>query len=76
MFELMDRNFEKVHPDIAHTRFCIFKKDLPALRRIKKYQHKGTKEPPFDWADDIAKAFDKIICQVQKKGEAQVDCYW
>lgn len=74
MFDLLYENFQSVVPADGERRFLLFKSDLPQLRAVKKKQRKGDKEPPFDWSDDIADSFDKIISEIKKNGEAQVDC--
>lgn len=48
--------------------------DLTALERLRNTQCKETKEPPFDWSQDIAEAFDKIIGRIKKRGSATIRC--
>jgi hypothetical protein len=40
--------------------------DIPLLRKIGRTQYRGVKEPPFDHADDIQKAFEDLIRAIRK----------
>lgn len=48
--------------------------DIEELERLRDNQRKGEDPPPFDWAQDIADAFDKIIARIREKGVVHVDC--
>lgn len=42
--------------------------DVEGLKTLARKQRKGSKEPPFDWSDDIKSSTDKIIAQIEKDG--------
>jgi hypothetical protein len=50
--------------------------DVPVLRRLAKDQLKGEREPPFDWAQDIADNINAIADAVEKHGHVIVEAHW
>lgn len=50
--------------------------DIETLRKIAETQCKGTKDPPFDWSQDIADAIGKLIQAIQKSGDVSVRALW
>lgn len=55
---------------------ALDKDDIPALRRLGREQCKGMKSPPFDYADDIKKAFEVLIRAIRKHGSIVVTAQW
>lgn len=50
--------------------------DVEKLREIAENQCKESKEPPFDWSQDIADALGKLIEAIQKHGDVSVRALW
>ena len=66
---------EPIAPDDDAV-FIFGPADVDALRLQRDTQRKGECEPPFDWADDIAAMFDKIIAEIEKRGRVEVMASW
>lgn len=44
------------------------RRDIPLLLKVGREQRKGIAEPPFDYADDIRKAFQSIARAIRRHG--------
>lgn len=51
---------------------ALYEEDIPYLEKLRDNQYKGEKDPPFDWSQDIANSFNKIIDAIKDKGYAAV----
>lgn len=48
------------------------KNDIPLLLKIGKEQCKGTRDPPFDYAEDIHAAFRTLVRAIRRHGSVVV----
>jgi hypothetical protein len=48
------------------------KSDIPTLLEVGRKQMRGVKDPPFDHADDIQKAFQSLVRAIRKHGSIVV----
>ncbi len=48
--------------------------DIPALQEAANQQEKGRRDPPFDYASDIADSFQKIINAIREHGWVTIRC--
>jgi len=55
---------------------AVMREDIPTLRELAATQKKGVNEPPFDWSQDIADAFETIITAVEKHGHVVIEAHW
>jgi hypothetical protein len=51
----------------------LTKQDIPTLIQLRDKQLKGFKPAPFDWSQEIADTFDKIIARLKKRGSATIE---
>lgn len=50
--------------------------DIPALERLAVDQHKGQRQPPFDWCEDIHAACHILISEIKQHGAIQVEALY